>query len=193
VREITFDSFLKAALKGQNKTVDEREHIYFRVTAESARKGSENNWVFDELPFFQPKESLFMVTPRDQRGIHCRFGMRGVIAEAHYDGSRNAVAELGGLRRWVMAHPNQCKDLYLLPREHPSGRHSEVNWSSPDLAKYPKFSNVRVNEVILKPGDILYVPTEWFHFIVSLNLNYQCNTRSGISSDYEKAIHACGF
>ena len=40
---------------------------------------------------------------------------------------------------------------------------------------------------------MLYVPTSWFHYIVSLNLNYQCNTRSGASSNYKKDIKACGF
>ena len=119
--------------------------------------------------------------------------MRGVIAEDHYDGSRNSVAMLGGLRRWVMAHPNQCDGMYLLPRGHPSGRHSDVDWSNPDLNKYPKFENVLANEVILRPGDVLYVPTAWFHFIVSLNLNYQCNTRSGRSHDFDADLVKCGF
>jgi hypothetical protein len=32
-------------------------------------------------------------------GINCRFGMRGVIAEAHYDGRRNFVAMIRGRKR----------------------------------------------------------------------------------------------
>ena len=34
-----------------------------------------------------------------------RFGMRGIIAEAHVDGSRNTIVELGGLRRIILTHP----------------------------------------------------------------------------------------
>jgi ribosomal protein L16 Arg81 hydroxylase len=49
------------------------------------------------------------------------------------------------------------------------------------------------NEVILKPGDMLYVPTYWFHYIVSLNVNWQCNTRSGRSMMYRKDVAKCGF
>jgi len=67
--------------------------------------------------------------------------MRSVIAEAHFDGSRNAgalaaavaivcaqhhfyviyvtvfhwggaaVVMLGGLRRWILAHPDQCVNM----------------------------------------------------------------------------------
>ena len=134
-----------------------------------------------------------MVEPRAQRGVHCRFGMKGVIAEAHYDGSRNSVVLLNGLRRWVMAHPNQCDNLHLYPRGHPSGRHSAVDWSKPDLEQFPKFKKTVGNEVILQPGDVLYVPTDWFHYIVSLNVNFQCNTRSGISMEYKEDLAKCGF
>ena len=134
-----------------------------------------------------------MVDPREQRGIHCRFGMRSVIAEAHFDGSRNAVMMLGGLRRWILAHPNQCENMHMLMNSHPSGRHSAIDWSKPDLEEFPNFAKIVGNEVILQPGDFLYVPTYWIHYIVSLNVNFQCNTRSGRHEGYNKAIKRCGF
>lgn len=49
------------------------------------------------------------------------------------------------------------------------------------------------NEVVLQAGDVLYLPQAWFHFIVSLSLNFQCNTRSGHSNNYVSPIHDCGF
>ena len=36
-------------------------------------------------------------------------------------------------------------------------------------------------------------PTNWFHFIISLTLNFQCNTRSGISQEYMQPMKDCGF
>ena len=50
---------------------------------------------------------------------------------------------------------------------------NSVDWSSPDLAKWPKFKDLQANEVIMSPGDFLYLPTHWFHYIISLGLNYQ--------------------
>ncbi|CAN0110236.1 unnamed protein product, partial [Discosporangium mesarthrocarpum] len=128
-----------------------------------------------------------------QRGIHCRFGMPGVIAEAHFDGSRNMVALLSGVRRWIMAHPNQCETMYLLPMGHPSGRHSEVDWSSPDITRFPDFPKTMVSEVLLRAGEVLYVPTDWFHYISNIGINAQCNSRSGVSDDYKKDLRKCGF
>lgn len=155
-----------------------------------------NEWLFDELPFFKPHHSdgaLFVVEPKAQRGIHCRFGMRSVIAEGHFDQSRNTVVGLGGLRRWILGSPKNCANLYMFKNHHPSSRHSEVDWSKPDMKKFPRFNNVSANEIILQPGDVLYVPTNWLHYIVSLNVNFQCNTRSGRSSEYDSIIKECGF
>ena len=184
----TFPDWLNLAITGQNATLNERLHEYFRVSSDMG-----NDWLFNEMPFFEPKKSLLMVDPRQQRGIHCRFGMRNVIAESHSDAGRNAVALLAGLRRWILAHPSECESMYMLPREHPSGRHSDVDWSKPDLEKFPNFPKVQANEVILQPGDVLYVPTYWLHYIVSININIQCNSRSGISRGFEKWLPKCGF
>lgn len=186
-----FDKWLELAVKGQNKSLEDRVHHYFRISADN--KHAQNGWIFDELPFFQPKPSLFMVQPNEQRGIHCRFGMRSVIAEAHFDGSRNSIAVLGGMRRYVLMHPDQCEYMHMLPRGHPSGRHSAIDYSQPDPVKFPNYLKLKGNEVILQPGDVLYLPTYWHHYIVSLNVNFQCNTRSGRSSNYDRNIRKCGF
>ena len=77
------------------------------------------------------------------------------------------------------------------PNGHPSARHSEVNWADPNLDKFPEFAHATANEVILRPGQVLYLPTNWFHFIVSLDLNFQCNTRSGQTDTYP--LDSCGF
>ncbi len=183
-----FKDWLQVAVTGQNQTLENRKHQYFRVSSDA-----NNDWLYEELPFFKPKTSLFIKEPREQRGIHCRFGMRSVISEAHFDGSRNAVVMLGGLRRWILAHPDQCKNMHMLQRPHPSARHSAVDWSKPDIEKYPNFAKVTGNEVILQPGDMLFVPTVWVHYIVSLNVNFQCNTRSGIFHGYDNDIKECGF
>jgi len=34
-------------------------------------------------------------------------------------------------------------------------------------------------DTVLKAGEILYIPSHWFHYIVSLQKSAQCNVRSG--------------
>eukprot|EP00934_Nitzschia_sp_Nitz4_P001490 Nitzschia sp. Nitz4//scaffold8_size234185//148934//150277//NITZ4_001273-RA/size234185-processed-gene-0.163-mRNA-1//-1//CDS//3329559854//1490//frame0 len=177
-------------LEHANTTVD-KEHWYFRLNGLYHGK---NGFLYDELPMFVPKEpSFFMPEPSGQRGINCRFGSKGIIAETHYDYSRNFILILQGRKRYVLADPGECSHLELYKPGHPSSRHSRVNWSDPNDWGTGEFPKARVNEVVLQAGDALYLPTAWFHFIVSLNLNYQCNARSGITSQYEQVINECGF
>jgi hypothetical protein len=190
VAKYTFRQWLEVAVHGQNRSLNDREHLYFRATG----GGADDAWIFKELPFFQPRKQLFMPQPSQQRGIHCRFGMRNVVAEAHFDGSRNAIALIGGLRRYILTHPNQCENMHMFPRGHPSARHSSVDWSQPvNLKEFPNFAKVQANEVVLQPGDFLYLPMYWMHYIVSLNVNFQCNTRSGITHDFDEDLRRCGF
>ena len=203
---MTYLDWLEHANVTDDKLGPDNPHWYFRLIGcgkmgahtedGSCDKGS-SEWLFDELTYFQPREGeerpFYMINPRKQQGIHCRFGMKGVIAENHFDLSRNAINVLYGQRRYVLAHPNQCQNMNLLPKGHPSARHSAVDWSDPDLEAFPGFENARVNEIVMQPGDVLYLPTNWFHYIISLELNFQCNTRSGGQNLYRKEVTDCGF
>ena len=97
--------------------------------------------------------------------------------------------------RYLLAHPEQCRQMELYPQGHPSARHTSVHWAQFDFANAESrpFVKAKVNEVVLQAGDLLYLPTFWFHHIISLNRNYQCNSRSGDSPDYEEYIEECGF
>mmetsp|Transcript_3149 Transcript_3149/g.6369 ORF Transcript_3149/g.6369 Transcript_3149/m.6369 type:complete len:610 (+) Transcript_3149:281-2110(+) len=203
---MTYLDWLKHANVTDDNLGPDNPHWYFRLIGCGAMgKGTEDGscdkgsseWLFDELTFFQPRtgdeRSFYLVEPNEQKGIHCRFGMKGVIAENHFDLSRNAIVLLGGQRRYILGHPNQCNNMNLLPRGHPSARHSAVDWSDPDLDSFPTFEKAHVNEVVMQPGDVMYLPTNWFHYIISLELNFQCNTRSGGEKLYRKEINDCGF
>ena len=201
--EITFTEWLHKAKQAKGVLQTNQDHVYFRLNGckDSYRiekclhkMGAGGYYISQEIPFFSPKQSFYIVEPDDFRGINCRFGMNGIIAENHFDGSRNMIILLGGERRYILAHPNQCHNMELYPRGHPSGRHSSVDWSNPDFGRHPKFRNAMGNEVVLQAGDLLYLPTFWFHYIISLDeVNYQCNARSGITSENSDTIHACGF
>jgi oxalate decarboxylase/phosphoglucose isomerase-like protein (cupin superfamily) len=125
------------------------------------------------------------------------------MTASHYDGSRNAIVMLTGTRRYILAHPDQCSALGLHPMGHPSARHSSLSWDVPSSSSSANNSTptsllgpiikARVNEVVLHAGDVLYLPTHWFHMIVSLETNVQCNTRSGVDMRYSHYIHECGF
>lgn len=194
---MSYDDWLEHANVTDDNMGPDKPHWYFRIMGcglMGNNNGCENGsseYLFDELPWFQPQKSLYVVDPAAQNGILCRFGMKGVIAESHFDGSRNAIAVLGGSRRYVLAHPSQCTNLAVFLNGHPSARHSAIDWSNPNLEAFPQFKEAMGNEVVLQAGQVLYLPSNWFHYIISLDLNVQCNTRSGASRNDH--LHSCGF
>ena len=198
---MTFGEWLKHANVSSDHVVSPTdEHWYFRLIAcgfmDNTGKCDEGTTeaLYDELTFSQPRlDNLYLGDPILTQGIHCRFGMKGVIAENHFDHGRNAIAVMYGQRRYILSHPNQCANVALLPEHHPSARHSAVDYAQPDLQTYPEFANAEGNEVVLQPGQVLFLPAYWFHYIVSLGMNYQCNTRSGNNKKHLEPIKACGF
>lgn len=188
-------------IKEDHDTEEEKrlKWYYLRINGwlEDADEEGTDKFVFDELKFFDPRKKdsdFYMIDKKKQRGINCRFGMRGIIAENHMDLSRNTIALLGGERRYIIAHPEQCTKMGLYPHEHPSGRHSSFDWCNPtEWDIHPEFKEARVSEVVMHAGDVLYLPTAWFHYIVNLSINIQCNIRSGIGEENMNFVNECGF
>ena len=63
---------------------------------------------------------------------------------------------------------------------------------SPLLTLYAS-SLIFVRESSSPPGEVLYIPSYWFHYIQSLDFSVQCNTRSGSppNGDGEGHIAKC--
>ena len=161
-------------------------------------------YLTDELPFYaQTESSLYVKEPlaatpmgrfQTSKAVNCRFGMKGVMATNHFDGERNFVTVLSGERRYVLASPKQCGKMALFPYGHPSARHSAVDWADPNLQKFPEFADATGNEIVLQAGDSLFLPSLWFHYIVSLSMNVQCNTRSGLDPRNVQVLdESCGW
>ena len=115
--------------------------------------------------------------------------MRGVIAEAHYDGGRNMVAMIRGRKRYILNPPKACKHLGIIAsKKHPSFRHSVFDWSDANQAVANNFDKVDSIDTILNAGEILYIPSYWIHYIISMEFSAQCNSRSGLGPQRDRDI-----
>jgi hypothetical protein len=166
----------------------------------NAAEGAQTPWIKQALPFFDidkyvpasPTHFSFIKDTNSYRGVNCRFGMRGVVAEAHFDGTDNYIAMVRGRKRYVLLPPSQCSKLSLLPKKHPSGRHSKLDWSDIyAVSRNDDLKSAEATEVVLRMGEILHLPSFWFHYIVSQDASIQCNSRSGTNTKGEEVIDAC--
>lgn len=44
----------------------------------------------------------------------------------------------------------------------------QVDVECPDLVEFPVFSQLQCEDFIMEPGDCLFIPKEYFHFVKSL-------------------------
>ena len=182
VTSMQFESWLQIAKRADEaKVTKESVHYYFMTNAPPSSSGEEVSFISRDLPSFSDARKNFFVTnTAANKGIQCRFGMRGIIAEAHYDSGRNMVAMIKGAKRYILNPPRECKKLGLITdKEHPSYRHSVIDWSDISEATSRGFASVDAVDTILQAGEVLYIPSYWFHYIVSLKYSIQCNSRSG--------------
>ena len=115
------------------------------------------------------------------------------------------IAMITGAKRYILSPPNACPQLGVVTsRRHPSYRHSMLNFGRVTLLD-KKDTDVKMSDrekgwlriaaeaptlsTVLKAGEVLYVPSHWFHYIVSLQKSAQCNTRSGVSDETSFTIH----
>jgi len=181
--ELMFPEWLKIAKQAdiEKPKAENSTHYYFMHSSMKGDSGK-GKYAFiarDLRVFSSGLKNFFITNPELNKGIQCRFGMRGIIAEAHYDGGRNNVVMIKGTKRYILTAPDQCEYLDLISeRSHPSYRHSQIDWSNPAAAR-EHFQGAQGIDTIVRTGEMLYIPSYWIHYIISLNYSIQCNSRSG--------------
>lgn len=127
----------------------------------------------DLFMFFRIHEvlpELFADTVRppycsDVRWFRSRFwyGGPGTRSPLHRDLPENLYAQVVGRKRFLLLD----RRLTRLVHRHSffSGvpNFSPVDASAPDLARYPRFRDAPLLVADLEPGDLLYIPSFWWH------------------------------
>ncbi|OWZ18193.1 hypothetical protein PHMEG_0007755 [Phytophthora megakarya] len=202
-RWMTYPQFVKAVNDVKLLEDDGKPHEFYYFMLKKKDFSDRAAFVYDELQFLNP--TLTEHDPRygdvfirdaslaKDRGMRCRLGMRGIIAEGHIDGGFNHISMIRGTKRYVIAPPSACRCQGLMIRGQ-SARHTSFNWS--DTSALPEDArNCPAAEVALTAGEVLYLPSYWYHHIVSLDASIQCNVRSGfvVRDDMKKFLSECGF
>ena len=90
----------------------------------------------------------------------------------HFDRIHNIYAQIRGKKRILLYPPSNYLSFYP-PLEDSSGigHNSKVNPDLLQLDLFPKFPWEERIEVILQPGEILYIPPFWWHHVTSVDEN----------------------
>jgi hypothetical protein len=101
-------------------------------------------------------------------------GPAGTVTPLHCDYDDNVFAQLWGSKRIFLAPPHH--DAFLYPREANAILFgSPFDPESPDYDRFPLARQAALVEVIVAPGEMLYVPAGWYHQVRSLTFSLSCN------------------
>ncbi|XP_068185620.1 HSPB1-associated protein 1 homolog [Antennarius striatus] len=129
--------------------------------------------VFQDQPamFEDVKWSDFGFEGRNGRESTLWIGTAGANTPCHLDSyGFNLVLQVEGRKRWHLFPPGDTASLYptRIPYEE-SSVFSQVDVLHPDLRRFPAFQGARAHVVTLQPGQVLFVPRHWWHYVESLD------------------------
>ncbi|MBD8080931.1 cupin-like domain-containing protein [Chryseobacterium caseinilyticum] len=112
------------------------------------------------------------------------FGGEGSITRNHVDidMSHVFITQFQGIKKIWLFPWDQSDLLYKLPYNF----HSIANVKEPDYNEFPGLKYVNGYEAVIQPGETLYIPSGWWHYIQYETEGYSVSVRALPSSWLEK-------
>ena len=101
-------------------------------------------------------------------GTRATVGARSTL---HFDHNDNLFLQIAGTKRFRLFAPTDGGNLYAFPCFHALDRRAQVNLPSRDepehAAQYPRLTSAHCFEVVLGPGELLFLPAYWWHEVLT--------------------------
>jgi len=82
----------------------------------------------------------------------------------------NFLTQLRGKKKAYIINPNEAHFLNCPVTKERTGCLSTVDPENPDYERHPYFANANVYEVTVEEGDVLFIPTSWFHNVQAIDV-----------------------
>jgi Cupin-like domain len=104
------------------------------------------------------------------------FGGQGSKVALHYDIDMSHVFlnQIHGRKRVLLFAPDQSRNLY----HHPFTVASYVDLNNPDYERFPALAHAKGYEMMLQPGETLFMPSGYWHYIEYTDGGYSISLRS---------------
>jgi ribosomal protein L16 Arg81 hydroxylase len=94
------------------------------------------------------------------------FGPAGTVTPLHHDTLMLFHTQVVGRKRWRFVSPLETPRVYNYYDVY-----SPVDIDRPDLHRYPDFGQVKVLDVVVEPGETMFLPLGWWHQVTALDLS----------------------
>lgn len=131
-----------------------------------------DEWLPELLP-----EAPFPVYCRNARFRTSRvwIGPGRLSGPLHFDLSENLFGQLRGRKRFWLYPPSDAPWMASYPVLSGKPNFSQHDPEAPDYERFPQTRGLQPTEVVLEAGDVLYLPSMWWHHVRSLELSLSLN------------------
>ena len=153
-RETNFAAFVDRIL-----TTDTTNDEYLTANNELLRR-PEFNGLLDEvgpLPDFCVQSAL-------RHSAYLWVGPAGTKTPLHHDTVMLFHTQIVGRKRWRFVSPLSGPSLY-----NDFDVYSPVDFEALDLNRFPDAATVKVLDVVVEPGETVFLPLAWWHQVTSLD------------------------
>lgn len=102
-------------------------------------------------------------------------GPGGTVTGYHTDWADNIFAQVQGRKFVKVVSPSQNKKMYPSRKYDSNSTLSSVDADNYDAQKYPLFSEVHALYTVVHPGEMLFIPRGWWHYVRSLEPSISVN------------------
>jgi len=147
----------KQGLKKYAQSVSANNRAYYLV-----EELNEHLQSFASLPLGLRRASLFLRPP-----VLWTSTMGNTSSVLHNDGEDNINCVLAGEKRIVLMNQSYENHVNNTDQHGGYGTRSTVDVDETDLSQYPRIREVQWNDILLRPGDCVYMPYAWLHAVRS--------------------------
>jgi hypothetical protein len=98
---------------------------------------------------------------------------RSGASPLHYDPNHNFMHQIDGQKRILLIDPADSVLIYADHTDKAVGN-TPLDPFKVDLDAYPYARQVALSPVVLDPGDLLFIPTQWWHMVLSIPNHGNC-------------------
>jgi ribosomal protein L16 Arg81 hydroxylase len=96
-------------------------------------------------------------------------GPAGTVTGYHVDWGDNILAQICGRKEVRLVAPEESKYMYPSKRFDQGTTSSEMDVDNFDPQRFPLFEKVKEYRVVIHPGEMLFIPRGWWHYVRSLD------------------------
>ncbi|XP_056395271.1 bifunctional peptidase and arginyl-hydroxylase JMJD5 isoform X2 [Hyla sarda] len=135
-----------------------------------------NNYIVDQIQELKddigiPDYCCLGEGDEDDITINAWFGPSGTVSPLHQDPQQNFLAQIVGRKYLRLYSVSETKYLYPFDSSLLHNT-SQVDIENPDTDKFPDFLQAVYQECILCPGQILFIPVKWWHYVRALDISF---------------------